>query len=75
MINVTLGNNVNRFNVMVPESATLRQTLEENGVDYTRGVMHLDGATLQSGDLDKSFADLGIGERCFLLSVVKADNA
>lgn len=35
----------------------------------------LDGVTLQAGDLDKSFAAMGITEKCFLLNVVKADNA
>ena len=35
----------------------------------------LDGTTLMPGDLDKSFAQFGITEKCFLLNVVKADNA
>ena len=49
--------------------------LEEAGIDYTRGVMHLDGSSLQAGELDKTFEDFGIAEKCFLLNVVKADNA
>ncbi|MCD8376443.1 MAG: hypothetical protein LUD69_05820 [Oscillospiraceae bacterium] len=56
-------------------TATLRQVLEDAGIDYTQGVMHLDGAALQPGDLDKTFADFGITERAFLLNVVKATNA
>lgn len=75
MIKVTVGNNVKRENVIVNESATLREVLENAGIDYTTGVMHLDGASLKPGDIDKTFADFGITERCFLLSVVKADNA
>ena len=75
MIKVTVGNNVKRNSVIVDEATTLRSVLESNEIDYTRGTMHLDGSTLQPGDLDKSFSDMGIREKCFLLNVVKADNA
>ncbi len=75
MIKVTVGNNVKREAVIIDPSTTLRSCLEANGVDYTRGVMHLDGSSLNPGDLDKSFTDFGINEKCFLLNVVKADNA
>ena len=75
MVKVVVGNNVKRNSVIVESSATLRAVLEEAGIDYTRGSMHLDGSTLQPGDLDKSFDDFGITEKCFLLNVVKADNA
>lgn len=75
MIKVTVGNNVKRSSVIVDEQTTLRSVLEANEIDYTRGTMHLDGSTLQPGDLDKSFYDMGIREKCFLLNVVKADNA
>lgn len=75
MIKVTLGNNVKRETKVVPESSTLREVLENTGIDYNTGVMHLDGATLQPGDIDKTFQEFGIKDRCFLLNVVKADNA
>ena len=61
--------------VIIDENTTLRSCLEANGVDYTRGVMHLDGSSLNPGDLDKTFQQFGITEKCFLLNVVKADNA
>ena len=75
MIKVTIGNNVKRESVIIDENTTLRSALEANGVDYARGVMHLDGSSLNPGDLDKTFAQHGIKEKCFLLNVVKADNA
>ncbi len=75
MIKVTVGNNVKRETVIVDSSATLRKVLEDAGVDYTKGTMHLDGASLQPGDLDKTFGQFGITEKAFLLNVVKADNA
>lgn len=75
MIKVTVGNNVKREAVIIDENTTLRSCLEANGVNYTRGVMHLDGSSLNPGDLDKTFQQFGITEKCFLLNVVKADNA
>ncbi len=75
MIKVTVGNNIKRESVIIDENTTLRTCLEDNGVDYTRGVMSLDGASLKPGDLDKTFADFGVTQKCFLLNVVKADNA
>lgn len=75
MITVTIGNNVKREKVIVNPNTTLRAVLEQQGIDYSRGNMHLDGSTLNPGDLDKTFASFGITEKCFLLNVVKADNA
>jgi len=75
MIKVVVGNNVKRESVIVDGNTTLRKVLEDAGIDYTRGVMHLDGSSLQAGDLDKTFTSFGITDKCFLLNVVKADNA
>ena len=75
MIKVTMGNNVKRTSEILDESTTLRDALESAGIDYTTGMMNLDGSTLSAGDLDKTFADFGIAEKCYLLNVVKADNA
>lgn len=76
MIKVTVGNNVKRESVIVDANTTLRTVLEDTGIDYTsRGVLHLDGASLQPGDLDKTFADFGITDKTYLLLVTKADNA
>lgn len=75
MIQVTIGNNLKRETVIVDANETLRKALEDAGVDYSRGMMTLDGSTLGAGELDKTFAEFGIKEKCFLLNVVKADNA
>lgn len=75
MISVKVGNNTSRKTVTVSPETTLRTVLEENEINYTVGTMHLDGAALQPGDLDKTFADFGINDKCYLLSVVKSDNA
>lgn len=75
MIKVTMGNNVKRTSEILDENTTLREALETAEIDYTRGMMNLDGSTLAPGELDKTFADFGITEKCYLLNVVKADNA
>ena len=75
MIKVTMGNNVKRKTEILDENTMLRQALEDADIDYSRGSMSLDGSTLSPGDLDKTFADFGITEKCFLLSIIKADNA
>ena len=75
MISVVIGNNISRKNQIIDENTTLRQALEEAGIDYTIGMTSLDGVTLQAGGLDKTFADYGVTEKCYLLNVVKADNA
>lgn len=75
MIKVILRNNVRKAEPIVNENTTLRQVLEDNEFDYLTGTMHLDGCSLQPGDLDKTFSDFGITEKCYLLSVTKTDNA
>lgn len=75
MINVTVGLTLDRKVMIVESSRTLRSVLEEAEVDYSRGAMHLDGSSLRPGDLDKTFDDFGIKTSCYLLNVVKADNA
>jgi len=75
MIKVTMGNNVGREVRLIEPTTTLRQALEDAAINYSTGVFTLDGSSLMPGDMDKTFADFGITDRCFLLGVAKADNA
>lgn len=75
MIKVTISNNVKRTTEIFADTTTLRQALERAEIDYSRGMVNLDGSPLQAGDLDRTFADFNIAEKCFLSSIVKADNA
>jgi hypothetical protein len=75
MIKATIGNNVKRKTEVYEADTTLREALEDAGVDYATGIINLDGATLAPGDLDKTFEEHGIKEKCFLLNVAKVDNA
>lgn len=75
MIKVTIGTNTNRKAVNVDPNRTIKSVLDEQDVNYATGILQLDGATLQPGEINKSFADFGITDSCYLISVVKADNA
>lgn len=75
MITITLGDNTNRTNIVVDENSTIKTVLEENGIDYTGGGIQLDGVTVSAGDMNKSFADLGVKEHCYLFRVAKLTNA
>ena len=73
MIKVLIGTNTNRKNVIVDPNRTLKSVLEENGIDYSTGGIHLDGLAVGGEELNKTFAEHGIAEDCILISVVKGD--
>lgn len=75
MVKVNVVNNVKRSSVIVDENTTLRKVLTDEGIEINRGGITLDGIPLQVGDLDKSFASLGLHTEASLFQVVKADNA
>lgn len=75
MIRVTIGSNMGKNVVTISEDTTLREALEAEGINYAVGTTSLDGSPLQPGQMDKTFADMGVTEKCFLMNVVKADNA
>ena len=75
MINVTFGNNLSRSSELVNPATTIRTFCEANMPNYASSTITLDGSSLRPGDMDKTFADFGITERCYLLSIQKQDNA
>ena len=75
MINVTLITNNGRKTIFVNEDSTIKEFLNENRVNYAVGVTQLDGCSMRPDDLNKTFAEFGITDSCYLSVVVKADNA
>lgn len=73
MIKVVVGTNTKRTSVMVNPQDTIKSVLEDQGIDYSVGNIHLDGLTVSGGDLNKSFAEHGVTESCYLISVIKSD--
>jgi hypothetical protein len=75
MVTVTIGNNVKKQDKVLEPSTTLRAAFEMVGIKYAEGVSTLDGAALNAGDIDKTFAEMNVTGHCFLYNVAKADNA
>ena len=75
MINVTITTNMGRDYITCDEHDTVKSALEAKGVNYSVGMISLDGAPLRNGDINKSFAELGTTDSCFLSVIVKHDNA
>ena len=75
MIKVTIGTNTDRQTIMAAPDRTIKSLFEEANVDYTKGTPHLDGTALKTGEINKTLAELGVTEKCFIISVTKVDNA
>ena len=75
MIKVIFGDNLSRNEAIVSTTATLKSVLDEQGFDYSSRQMNLNGAPLSAGELNKTFADFGVTDSCYLLAVAKLDNA
>lgn len=73
MIKCTIGTNTKRTAVMVNPADSIKSVLNANGIDYSYGNIHLDGLTISGQDLEKSFAEHGVTDACYLISVVKSD--
>lgn len=75
MFELTIGTGLNRRKVPCELTTTLRNALEQYEIDYSVGTIHLDGASLRPGDLDKTFAQFNIDRAATLTVVVKGDAA
>jgi hypothetical protein len=77
IIKVMVRDNVKSKQLSVSDSDTVRSALEAAEVDYAAPGTSttMDGATLLPGMMDKTFAELGITEKCYLMSIRKTDNA
>lgn len=70
-ISVIVGHNTDRHQKLYPDTATLREIFEDQGIDYGRGMTMLDGTTVTN--LDMSLADYGKTSRATLFSISKTD--
>lgn len=57
--------------MIIDENTTLRQALENAGIDCSTGMIAIDGVLLPVGGIDKTFADYGVSEKCWLHHVIK----
>jgi hypothetical protein len=75
MIQVTVGSTTNRTKKLYPAATTVRTILEDNDIDYGVATVMIDGANIQSDEMDKTLEQLGKVEKCMLIAVVKAEAA
>lgn len=76
MIKLTVGNNTNKRSDIVNESEmTPRRAFDAMGIPYTGSFTMINGTALSPGDMDKTFADLGVRGDATLYAMAKSDNA
>ena len=75
MINITIGDNLDRVTIPMDPDTTIREAFEEQQINYSVGMNSLNGETLRNEDLDKTFREFGVTTSCTLLNVAKAQVA
>lgn len=77
MINLTIGTNTERKNIIVAADEVLRDVLADNNVNTGSAAIHLNGSLIPGCDLDSTFEELGVEDdtQAMLIAVVKADSA
>lgn len=75
-VQVTIGMNTSRNKKIYSSDVSIREMLEDQAIDYSAATIHVDGAPLVVGEIDKSLDELGVtGDTCMIIAVVKNDNA
>lgn len=75
MVSVELTARGKRRTILADENATIMSVLDANGVDVRLTPPALNGAMLDADELESTFVELGIIDRCLLTCVVKTSNA
>ena len=75
MVQVTIGDNTHRKNVIVDPHKTVGDILRDNSIDFGRNIVACNGETLAPEDFGKPLSEIiGDADSCYLLSVAKIDN-
>ena len=75
MVIVSLISQTGRVERIVADNTIIRQFLINNNVNPESGMTSVSGTTLSTGELDKTFADFGISDHCFVANVAKPNGA
>ena len=75
MIKIVVGTGLQRTEMVVSSDTTIMQACEEAGLNIGAGGITFNGSTVRPDEFNKTFADFNIVDKCFLMQVVKADNA
>jgi len=75
IVNVKIGTNLNRETISVTSDKTIRELLEQQGINYATTTIFLDGDTIKAGEMDKSLDDFNIADTCYIIASQKTENA
>ena len=75
IVNVKIGTNLNRETISVTSDKTIRELLEQQGINYATTTIFLDGDTVRAGDMDKTLNDFNIANTCYIIASQKTENA
>lgn len=75
IVNVKIGTNLNRETISVTSDKTIRELLEQQGINYATTTVFLDGDTVRAGDMDKTLDDFNIADTCYIIASQKTENA
>jgi len=75
MIKVVIGTTTERKEVIVEETSTPKEILEDAEIVYEVAQIFLDGGMLTPELMNKSLGDQGVGETCRLIAVIKTNNS
>lgn len=75
MVKVTVTTVDDRQVVMAPESSTVREVLDNNGINYSHATLMIDGIILNAQTVNCTLDELKAGEECIIAVTVKMDNA
>ena len=69
LIQVIVGNELKQEVFYVSPSTTPREFLDELGIDYIIKSLRLNNGFLSKKNIDKTFSELGIIDKCSMLEV------
>jgi sulfur carrier protein ThiS len=75
IVNVKIGTNLNRETISVTSDKTIRELLEQQGINYATTTIFLDGDTVKAGEMDKTLNDFNIADTCYIIASQKTENA
>lgn len=75
IVNVKIGTNLNRETISVTSDKTIRELLEQQGINYATTTIFLNGDTIRAGDMDKTLDEFNIADTCYIIASQKTENA
>jgi hypothetical protein len=75
MIKVTIASTDERKTAIVEDTDSVKKILTDNGINYAKATLMLDGMILGAADINKTMKDLNVGADCIISVTIKMDNA